>query len=314
MLQQMKIPIQKFDLPLWHHFDVEFSLIRLDLTHPHVSGNKWFKLQPALKQARLSSHTPLLSFGGAYSNHLHALAYAACQEGLTAIAIIRGEEPSVYNPTLQDLKRWGMQLHFVSRAEYAKRYDLEYQEYLKHKFGNFQLIPEGGSSAEAVHACARIWDVIQQDQTFPDFLGCAMGTGATVSGLISDKPESVKVIAVPAIKVDHTTALAMLNDHWLKSDLKPKDGFQVLAGDLPYARISPMLAALWQRLFACYGVELDPVYTLRVYHRLSRMLLQGAFPRGTKVALLHTGGIQGLRGSIDRLSRLANVYHGPLPI
>ena len=316
----MIIPIESCDLPLWRTFGVELSLIRLDQTHPHISGNKWFKLQPALQHARNNPNQTLLSFGGAYSNHLHALAYAGYLYGFSTIAIIRGPQPDTLNPTLQDMKNWGMQLHFVSRAEYANRYQLDYLEQLRHHFGDIQIIPEGGSSVEAVSACGDIWKHLSKEYPLPDYLGCALGTGATVAGLIAKRPLQTQVVVVPALRISAIDATNMLHQHWQASNLAQADqviingAFNVCAGELPYARITPMMAALWHRLSTCYGIDLDPVYTLRVYHRLSRLLLQGYFPAGSTVALMHTGGLQGLRGCQQQLRQKSATYNGPLPI
>ena len=316
----MIIPIEKLELPLWQKFDVELYLIRLDQTHSYISGNKWFKLQPVLQQAQNNVNQPLLSFGGAYSNHLHALAYAGFKYGFSTHAIIRGEQPKVLNPTLQDMKNWGMQLHFVSRSEYANRYQPDYIEQLHQRFGDVQIIPEGGSSSESVSACGEIWNYLSKDQPLSDYLGCALGTGATVAGLIAKRPLETQVIVVPALKISALEATQMLRQHWQASNLERKEeieinkGFSVFDGELPYARITPMMAALWQRLTTCYGVDLDPVYTLRVYHRLSGLLLEGYFSAGSKVALLHTGGLQGIRGFQQQLQQRSAAYYGPLPI
>ncbi|WP_151669274.1 1-aminocyclopropane-1-carboxylate deaminase/D-cysteine desulfhydrase [Nitrincola schmidtii] len=316
----MIVPIEKLNLPLWQTFGVELYIIRLDQTHPHISGNKWFKLQPALERAKKHPNQPLLSFGGAFSNHLHALAYAGFLHGLSTMAIIRGEQPKSLNPTLQDMKNWGMQLHFVSRAEYAQRYRVDYLDHLRQRFGDVQIIPEGGSSSEAVNACGEIWKHLSKDQPLPDYLGCALGTGATVAGLIANRPLQTQVIVVPALKISALEATQMLHQHWQANhadrtdQIELKEGFTVFDGELPYARVTPMMAALWQRLSTCYGIDLDPVYTLRVYHRLSRLLQQGHFPAGSKVALLHTGGLQGIRGCQQQLQQRSAAYIGPLPI
>ncbi|KGK41265.1 hypothetical protein LH51_15820 [Nitrincola sp. A-D6] len=309
-----QVPLQTLDLPLCNTFGVQFSILHLDHTHPQISGNKWFKLQPALAEARCHPGRPILSFGGAFSNHIHALAYAGQQFGIATIGVIRGEATSASNPTLQDAQRWGMRLVFVSRQEYARRYDPAYISQLQQRLGDFQWVPEGGSSAAAVSACGDIWAALPvRTQPF-DYLACAAGTGATAAGLIAARPASVKVLVMPALKISAVEAEAMLQAHWAAAGLAKPEGYQVLPGDLPYARLSPQLAALWWQLSACYGVDLDPVYTLRVFHQLMRMILQRQFAPGSHVALLHTGGMQGLRGCDTRLRRLAPAFYGPLPL
>lgn len=308
------IGYQSVCLPLFHAFDIQLSILRLDAIHPQISGNKWFKLQPALAEARLNPGRPILSFGGAFSNHIHALAYAGQQSGIATIGVIRGEATAASNPTLQDAQRWGMRLVFVSRQDYARRYNPDYIDSLHQSLGDFQWVPEGGSSAAAVHACGAIWDELPAFDTPLDYLACAAGTGATAAGLIAARPSSVKMLVVPALKISAAEAESMLQAQWSAAGLKKPIGYQVLPGYLPYARLSPELAALWWQLSSCYGIDLDPVYTLRVFQQLTRMIFQRQFKPGSHVALLHTGGLQGLRGHADRLRRLAPAFYGPLPL
>lgn len=308
------VPLHTPALPLCKAFGVQFSILHLDNTHPQISGNKWFKLQPALAEARRHPGRPILSFGGAFSNHIHALAYAGHLSGIPTIGVIRGEASSASNPTLQDAQRWGMRLLFVSRQDYARRYDPAFIDLLQSKLGDFQWVPEGGSSALAVHACGDIWAALPVGDKPFDYLACAAGTGATAAGLIAARPLSVQVLVVPALKVSAGEAESMLQAHWTAAGIVKPKGYQVLPGSLPYARLSPELAALWWQLSACYGVDLDPVYTLRVFHQLSRMILQRQFTPGAHVALLHTGGMQGLRGCEDKLRRLAPAFYGPLAL
>ncbi len=308
------IRYQAVSLPLCHSFGIQLSILRLDETHPHISGNKWYKLQPALAEARRHPGRPILSFGGAFSNHIHALAYAGQESGIATIGVIRGEATSASNPTLQDAQRWGMRLVFVSRKDYARRYDPVFIDTLHQTLGDFQWVPEGGSSAAAIQSCGDIWSALSASDIPLDYLFCAAGTGATAAGLIAARPASVKVFVVPALKISVAEVESMLQAHWAAAGFLQPDGYQVLPGCLPYARLSPELAALWWQLSACYGVDLDPVYTLRVFHQLSRLILQRRFKPGTHVALLHTGGMQGLRGHADRLRRMAPAFYGPLPL
>lgn len=313
-LDSYPIRYQPVPLSLCHAFGIKLSILRLDAIHPQISGNKWFKLQPALAEARCHPGRPILSFGGAFSNHIHALAYAGQQSGIPTIGVIRGEGSAASNPTLQDAQRWGMRLIFVSRQDYARRYDPAYIDTLHQTLGDFQWVPEGGSSAAAVHACGAIWDALPALDTPLDYLACATGTGATAAGLIAARPSCVNMLVVPALKISVAEVESMLQAHWSAAGLTTPAGYQVLPGYLPYARLSPELAALWWQLSSCYGIDLDPVYTLRVFHQLTRMIMQRQFRPGSHVALLHTGGMQGLRGHADRLRRLAPAFYGPLPL
>lgn len=291
----MNIPIDRLVLPEFQQAGVVLDLLRLDLIHPQVSGNKWFKLKYALADVVRSECPCVLSFGGAWSNHIHALAWAAREQGIEAIGVIRGERPVDLSETLKDAERWGMRLHFVSRGQYRNKADELFLDELRGLFGDFHLLPEGGSGPRVIDGCREIYQAF--DAGAYDYLCSACGTGGTLAGLIAGKPEGLKVIGVSALKGAeflYRDIRQMLS----RADVKDPGGWQIQLNDHEggYARISQELALAMDHFYRYSGIGLEPVYTGKVYLSLRRMLDAGELPRGARVLMVHSGGMQGLRG------------------
>ncbi len=191
-------PYQTFDLP----FPVQLTVKRLDLIHPQISGNKFFKLKYNLLAAKQQNLNQVLTFGGAYSNHIAATAYAAHYFGFQSIGIIRGEElaKQAFNPTLQTAQDFGMQLHFVSRAEYRRRHEIEYLQQLKQRYPNTLIIPEGGTNQLAIQGTKEILST--DDRENYDVIGCAVGTGGTIAGIIESSSDQQHILGFSALKGD----------------------------------------------------------------------------------------------------------------
>ncbi|EXJ13091.1 D-cysteine desulfhydrase [Nitrincola nitratireducens] len=305
----MHIPSQPYSNALIRQKCLDVSIIRLDLSHPQISGNKWFKLEPVLKRSLAScTRRPLLSFGGCYSNHLHALAYAGYHYGIPTIGVVRGERPCPLNATLQDAESWGMALHFVSRQEYRNKTHPDFTQALYEQFGDFELIPEGGSSPEAVLSCANIGSFLAVSDF--DYVLCPLGTGATAAGLLLGKPKNCHLIVVPALQISAQEARSMLSQHLAEMSQPMPEGLTVLDGTLPYGKINAELAALWYKTSRLW----DPLYTLRMYQAFCRLVMSDTFPQGSRIALFHTGGMQGVRGCKSKIERLAPEFQGPLPL
>lgn len=183
-------------------FPVHLDIKRLDLVHPQISGNKFFKLKYNLLAAKEQGLSSILTFGGAYSNHIAATAYAAHLFGLKSIGIIRGEELAgkPLNPTLAKAQSLGMQLHFVSRHEYRLRNEANYLKQLQQQFPQTYIIPEGGTNELAVQGCQEI--LSQYDLEQYDVICCAVGTGGTISGLIERSAVHQKILGFSALKGD----------------------------------------------------------------------------------------------------------------
>ena len=193
------IPTQKIKIS-----NPNFSLFirREDLIHPFISGNKFRKLKYNLVQAKAENHETLLTFGGAFSNHIAATAFAGKEYGFKTIGIIRGDELEskiLINPTLKFAQDCGMQFEFVTRENYRHKTEKEFIENLKHKFGKFYYIPEGGTNEFAVQGCA---EVLTKEDSEYDFVCCAVGTGGTISGLINSCLSHQKVLGFPVLKGD----------------------------------------------------------------------------------------------------------------
>lgn len=308
------VPLQSLATPLSTHAQVSLDVLRLDCIHPQVSGNKWFKLMPALERAQLSGKA-LLSFGGAWSNHIHALAFAGYRLGVPTIGVIRGEAEYADNAMLGDAYRWGMKLHFVSRAEYRLRREVSYHERLQARFGDVVLVPEGGSQAVAVSSVASIWRLPVLRERRYDLVVVPVGTGGTLAGILAGAPDDVEVLGVPVLRFGD----------WLESDIRQlmmEAGASVRCrwSLLPdahaggYARLNPELALLIRRMRVGYDLPLDAVYTVKAFNALQRRIVQGRIGPHSRILLLHTGGLQGNRGFEGSLNAMATQFVGPLAL
>ncbi|GAA0784397.1 pyridoxal-phosphate dependent enzyme [Marinobacterium sediminicola] len=257
----------------------------------------------------------LLSFGGAWSNHLHALAYAGHSLGIKTIGIVRGEPEYAANAMLSDARRWGMQLEFVTRDEYRRRYDSDYHDRLRARYGAIRVIPEGGTNVAAVHSVQEIWGLPALKHAACDYMVTAVGTGGTLAGLVAGRPAGAKVLGVPVLKYGER----LLQDVKLLLESTGVDqdaGWSLIPdGHLGgYARLSPELARTLVEIEQRYQLPLDPVYTVKAFMALVRHVLRGGIGRGSHVILLHTGGLQGRRGMATRLQGLTPDFVGPLAL
>ena len=199
LLQNPVLPVQLLDTDETIQAGVKLYLLRLDLTDEIVSGNKWFKLKYNLQHALENDYSSVLSFGGAYSNHIHALAKAGSLLGIKTVGVIRGEPEYADNPTLKDAKAWGMELYFVNRQEYRQRHDSEYLKTLKARFSNPLIVPEGGSNKFAVQGAREIITPEIIAKVNPDQIVLTCGTGGTLAGVALSVPD-VPVLGIPVLK------------------------------------------------------------------------------------------------------------------
>lgn len=278
--------------PLWAHNGVELWLKRDDLLHPIISGNKWRKLKYSLAHAMALGADTLVSMGGAYSNHLHALAYTGQQLGLKTIGYIRGEAPQTLNPSLSDMRRWGMDLRFVSRSDYRMLRRHKSHDDLPDRQAGHYWLPEGGAQPLALAGVGELLDEI----TVPyDVLCTPCGTGATLAGLIAASPPSVSVWGFAALKnagflsADVESLLPKAANNWHINLNYPFGGF---------AKTTPELMAFMADFNALTGIALDPVYTGKMMYALYDLLKQQRFTAGQRIIAIHTGGLQGNRGFI----------------
>lgn len=293
------LQVQRLHHPLLTQRAIALSVLRLDALDQHLGGNKWFKLQAYLRDARSRGFTRLLSFGGAWSNHLFALAAAGQRFGFTTLGIVRGERPVALNPLLNDLQRMGMQLVFVSRSDYRQRNDAAYLDQLRAQFAPCYLIPEGGASVLGVLGAASILPVSLRNAY--DVFALACGSGTSAAGLISVLPGTAHVRGFSVLKDGgsvHRAVAAMAPDP--QADWRIESGF---AG-AGFARASVELVRFMDAFSASTGIPIEPVYTGKLFMGLFKLIERGEFASGTRILALHTGGLQGLRGMQAVLQKL----------
>ena len=277
------IPYQTLQLPQ----PVQLTIKRLDLIHPQISGNKFFKLKYNLLAAQQQGFSQVLTFGGAFSNHIAATAYAAQRFGFQSIGIIRGQELATQdlNPTLQTAQDFGMQLHFVSRAEYRLRHEVEYLQQLQQQYPQAFIIPEGGSNSLAIQGTQEI--LSPDDLENYDVICCAVGTGGTLAGIIESSSEQQHVLGFSALKGDflkHDIQQWTDKSNWSLTDAYCCGG---------YAKITPKLLQFMQQFEQQHHIPLEQVYTAKMMMGLLDLIQHSHFPAHTRILAIHTGGLQG---------------------
>lgn len=290
----MGTPLQEVHAPWLDRGGVRLLIKREDLNHPSISGNKWHKLKHNLRAAKRGGYTRLLSFGGAYSNHIYALAAAGRAHGLETIGIIRGEAIEPLNPTLRFARDCGMRLEFISRARYRLKTEPAEIDRWRARYGEFYLIPEGGSNRLAVTGCAEIID----DIAVPfDVIVCPCGTGGTLAGLVAGMAGRRRALGIAVLK---GASFLMDDVRRFLTDHSQDYGNWSLSLDYHfggYAKLSPALAAFVDEFALRHGVPLEPVYTGKMMYGVQDLIRQGYFARGTTVVAVHTGGLQALTAS-----------------
>ena len=269
---------------------IELWIKRDDILHPIISGNKWRKLKYILEDALSAESQTLISMGGTYSNHLHALAYVGMQLGLQTIGYVRGERAEPLTPTLQDCQNWGMELRFVSRSDYRLlRHYREPYDFPDIKPGQYWL-PEGGAQPLALNGVAELVEEI--DIPF-DVLCLPCGTGATLAGCIYALDVEKTAIGFAAIKnADFLTEeveslLPGAYSNWWINQQYHCGGF---------AKTMPELLEFIRTFELMQQIPLEPVYTGKMLYGLYDMIAKGCFEPGRRIVAVHTGGLQGRRG------------------
>ncbi|WP_397363576.1 1-aminocyclopropane-1-carboxylate deaminase/D-cysteine desulfhydrase [Olleya sp. R77988] len=286
---------QKIELPF--KSSVDLYLKREDLIHPIISGNKYRKLKYNIAFAEKNNHDTLLTFGGAFSNHIAATAEAGRVFGFKTIGVIRGEELQdkiLDNPTLKFAKSCGMTFKFISREQFRLKSTQSIFEKLKNEFGDFCLIPEGGTNDLAIKGCKEI--LTKQDLSF-DYICSSVGTGGTVAGLINCSKPSQQVLGFSALKGD-----------FLKEDISKfakQDNWQLITDYHfgGYAKINDQLILFINSFKKQTGINLDPIYTGKMLYGIFDLIQNGFFKPNAKILAVHTGGLQGIEGMNKRLKQ-----------
>lgn len=282
ILDYHRTPVHEVHDQLLDLAGVRLLIKREDLNHPTVSGNKWWKLKYNLKEALEQNHHTLLTFGGSFSNHIYATAAAAGKLGLQSIGVIRGEETLPLNPVLSFASSEGMELHYVPRLEY--KFIKDQSAILKERYGDFYLIPEGGSNELAVVGVAEL--VAQLDLNF-DYLCCPVGTGATLAGLIRGFAGNKSILGFCVLKG---------GDSWLNEIEKFNPGYSnwQLIHDYHsggYAKAGPALHDFIKTFTLQHHVPLEHVYSAKLFMGIYDLAQKGYFRKGSTIMALHTGGI-----------------------
>jgi len=278
---------QKLNFP--NPLGIEISIKREDLLHPIISGNKIRKLKYNINHALSHGYEGLLTFGGAYSNHIVASAYEAKINHLKSIGIIRGEEliNQPLNETLKAAKSYGMTFEFIAREDYRHKNLEESQAYYQKKYPSYFIVPEGGTNLMAIKGCKEI--LTTEDKNF-DYICTAVGTGGTIAGLINSSHQDQKVLGFPALKTDY-----------LESEIK-KYATQTnweLITDYHfggYAKFNHDLIKFLNAFYLSHQIPLDPIYTGKMLYGIMAMVEKNYFKKQAKLLIVHTGGLQGING------------------
>ena len=298
------VPTLRVDDPILDDAGINLLIKREDLIHPYLSGNKYHKLKYNLDEAKKEGYDTLLTFGGAYSNHIYATAAAGKIYNFNTIGIIRGEEHESLNPTLTFSKQCGMKLCYMDRSTYRNKTNKHVIELLIKKYGRFYLIPEGGSNNLAVKGCAEIISSIENDF---DYICSAVGTGGTVAGLAAGLKGNKKVLGFSVLKGSN-----FLNGR-TRQLLKSYSGQEFKNWQINfnyhfggYARFNLELIDFIENFEQRFNIPIEPIYTGKMLYGIFDLVKKGFFPAETTIIAIHTGGLQGLRGLSDKISRIKN--------
>ncbi|MDO3693779.1 pyridoxal-phosphate dependent enzyme [Wenyingzhuangia sp. chi5] len=285
----------QINLPLLQEKEVELYVKREDLLHPFISGNKFRKLKYNLQEAKKQNKECLLTFGGAYSNHILATAAAGKEYGFKTVGVIRGEELGIevektlnQNPTLKQAHQFGMEFLFVSRTEYQQKNETDFLTSLLIKYPNSYIVPEGGTNVLAIKGCEEI--LSENDKEF-SYVACAMGTGGTVTGIINSSTAEQHILVFPSLKgnwmVDEINSLKPNKQNW---EVIPDFHFG------GYGKVSDEIITFINQFKNQTNILLDPIYTGKMLFGILELIKNNHFKKGSKILAIHTGGLQGIAG------------------
>lgn len=296
-------PLEQLQSPFLEKAKIKLFVKRDDLIHPLFGGNKWRKLKYNLIHARDNDFDTLLTFGGAWSNHIYATAAAGKHFKFNTIGIIRGEKHIPLNTTLSFAEECGMQLHYVNRNQYRKKNSATFQEELKKQFGRVYILPEGGSNLLAVKGCEEIiQEINQQTDVTPNYICCASGSGATLAGLASAINSDTNTHHQAAIGFSVLKGADFItndiNNLLVKQEHSPTQNWRVecdfhFGG---YAKINDKLIHFMKGFKSQYNITLDAVYTAKMFYGLFELIKSNTFKPGTTIVAIHSGGLQGNKG------------------
>ena len=272
----------------------EITLKREDQLHPSVSGNKFRKLKYNLLQAKQEGYNTLLTFGGAFSNHLTATAAAGKMMGFKTIGVVRGEEERKLNSSLQFCQDQGMILYPISRSDYRQKHLPEFMIQLKNKFGAFYPLPEGGTNSLAVKGCM---EILTEDDACFDLIACSVGTGGTLAGLIESASPHQKIMGFSALR--NLSLEGEIKKWTQKQNWSINHDFS-FGG---YAKVSYDLINFINTFNKNFKTPLDPVYTGKLLFGIFDLIKNKKWPRVKKILVIHTGGLRSIEGMNQKLSK-----------
>ena len=303
-LQLPPSPLQEIQAPWLAEKGIQLLIKRDDLLHLPMAnggnggdvqvafcGNKYRKLKYNLLAARKERRSQLLTFGGAYSNHITAMAEAGSLFGFQTIGVIRGEETLPLNPSLQFARSCGMRLHYLNRLTYSEKYDEAVITDLHHRFGSFYMLPEGGTNDLAIKGVVELLEEIHphyKDSTF----AVSCGTGGTVAGIIEGLAGHGEVIGISVLKGSFLKkeVKGMLSRSYKNWTILKDYHFG------GYAKFNPSLIDFINQFKKEHQIALDPIYTGKLFFAIYDLIRKGYFSRGTTIIAIHTGGLQGIHG------------------
>ncbi|MDX5370832.1 MAG: 1-aminocyclopropane-1-carboxylate deaminase [Pseudomonadaceae bacterium] len=305
---QPRAPLQRLHFDWLADAGIELAVLRLDLLDPLLSGNKWFKLRPHIEAAATAGADGLISLGGAHSNHLHALAAAGQRFGFATVGLLRGEAKDT--PTVRDLQAFGMRLHWLGYAGYRQRHQADFWSAWRERYPQLLPVGEGGGGLPAARACAELVEMAREQLAeigWADYHGwwLAAGTGTTAAGLVLAERGRVPVHVAMAVPPGHGVE-AML-PAILREAGQSDGGYRLLdASRGSFGKLDARLASFLLGCERSCEVPLEPLYIGKALLALRAEVEAGYFAAGTRLLLLHGGGLQGRRAMAERLQALGS--------
>lgn len=293
----MEIRTDQINLKDFGLSDYRLYIRREDQIHPLISGNKYRKLKYNLQKAKQSGYNRLLTFGGAFSNHLAAVAAAGKAYGFKTVGIVRGDELALkekLNPTLHFCRKKDMKLVYVTRETYKQKTDFQFLKQLESNFGKFYLLPEGGTNAEAIQGCK---EIISEKDAIYDYICVAVGTGGTMAGLVSSAFSNQEIQGFSVLKGTFQNRLIAEYAGNKKYSLTDAYSFG------GYGKIETKLVRFINAFKAKTNILLDPVYTGKMMYGVMDRMRNNKYPSNAKILVIHTGGVQGIEGMNQLLTK-----------
>lgn len=285
-----KAIVQSLPDEAWAKNDVLVNVLRLDRIHPVLSGNKWFKLKYHLQQAIQQNRKGLLTFGGAWSNHLVASSIACKLNDLACIGVVRGEAAAQLSPTLQEARHYGMQLQFVSRTAFSDEEQLIAA--MQTEYPDFMLVPQGGQSEAGIQGAAEI--LALTDHSAYTHIACAAGTGTMLTGLVRASRPEQHVLGISSLKIadrENNSLLSFVKEHTGRTNFSMLYDYH-FGG---YARSNDILLRFMNTLYNEHQLPTDFVYTAKLMYGINDLIYKNYFPQESRLLAIHSGGLQGNR-------------------